>query len=149
MQLNLSTTAILGTEESDRCREVETRVNVWTVRLKSGRCRELRLLVEVRLKKKNWVVWDTAVSRKVVGKSERDNPERYCGWFSFHCFFKEVSKNGKKGHVCLRVLKKSNKSRFDSYSVRSKCIDHIPYYPSDCRVHSFCDTLSRNSCKNR
>ena len=23
----------------------------------------------------------TAVSRKVVGKSERDNPERYCGWF--------------------------------------------------------------------
>ena len=23
----------------------------------------------------------TAISRKVVGKSERDNPERYCGWF--------------------------------------------------------------------
>ena len=23
----------------------------------------------------------TAVSRKVVGKSARDNPERYCGWF--------------------------------------------------------------------
>ena len=22
----------------------------------------------------------TAVSRKVVGKSARDNPERYCGW---------------------------------------------------------------------
>ena len=23
----------------------------------------------------------TAISRKVVGKSTRDNPERYCGWF--------------------------------------------------------------------
>ena len=29
--------------------------------------------------------------------------------------------------VCLRVLKGSNKSRFDSYSVWNKCIDHIPY----------------------
>ena len=41
--------------------------------------------------------------------------------------------------VCLRVLKESNKSRFDSYRVKNKCIDHnIPY--------SFCDNLSRNSC---
>ena len=24
--------------------------------------------------------------------------------------------------------KKSNKSRFDSYSVKNKCIDHISYY---------------------
>ena len=23
----------------------------------------------------------TAISKKVVGKSARDNPERYCGWF--------------------------------------------------------------------
>ena len=23
----------------------------------------------------------TAISRKVIGKSARDNPERYCGWF--------------------------------------------------------------------
>ena len=32
--------------------------------------------------------------------------------------------------VCLRVLKESNKSRLDSYSVREQCIDHIPYYLS-------------------
>ena len=31
---------------------------------------------------------------------------------------------------CLRVLKESNKRRFDSYSVRNKRIDHIPYYLS-------------------
>ena len=24
---------------------------------------------------------DTAILRKVVGKSARDNPERHCGWF--------------------------------------------------------------------
>ena len=34
IQLNLSTTATLGTEETGHCREVETRVNVWTVRQK-------------------------------------------------------------------------------------------------------------------
>ena len=30
--------------------------------------------------------------------------------------------------VRLRGLKQSNKTRFDSYSVKKKCIDHIPYY---------------------
>ena len=48
--------------------------------------------------------------------------------------------------VCLQVLKESNKSRFDNYSVRNKSliISHITF--RDCRVHSFCDNLSRNSC---
>ena len=48
--------------------------------------------------------------------------------------------------VCLRVLKESNKSRFDSYSVGNRVliISHITF--RDCRVHSFCDNLSRNSC---
>ena len=32
VQLKLSTIATLGTEGGGRCREVETRVNVWTVR---------------------------------------------------------------------------------------------------------------------
>ena len=48
--------------------------------------------------------------------------------------------------VCLRVLKESNKSRFDSYSVRNSAliISHITF--RDCHVHSFSDNLSRNSC---
>ena len=29
----------------------------------------------------NYVSSYTAISRKVVGKSARDNPERHCGWF--------------------------------------------------------------------
>ena len=47
--------------------------------------------------------------------------------------------------IFLWVLKESNKSRFDSYSVRNNCIDHIHITFWDCRVHSFCDNLSRNS----
>ena len=48
--------------------------------------------------------------------------------------------------VCLRVLKESNKSRFDSYSVRKSVliISHITF--RDCRVHIFSDSRSRNSC---
>ena len=48
--------------------------------------------------------------------------------------------------VCLRLLKESNKSRFNSYSVRNSVsiISHITF--GDCRVHSFSDNLSGNSC---
>ena len=52
----------------------------------------------------------TAISRKVVGKSARDNPERYCGWFLVHCFSKKFQRMAREGmDVCLRVLKESNK----------------------------------------
>ena len=48
--------------------------------------------------------------------------------------------------ICLRVLKESNKSRFDSYSARKSAliISHITF--RDYRVHSSSDNLSRNSC---
>ena len=48
--------------------------------------------------------------------------------------------------VCLRVLKESNKSRFDSYKVRNRVliISHITF--RDCRVQIFSDNLSRNGC---
>ena len=76
-------------------------------------------------------IWDTAVLRKVVGKSARDNPERYCGRFLVHCFSNKFQRMaGEAMDVCLRGLKESNKSRFDSYSVKNRCIDHIPYYLS-------------------
>ena len=35
-ELNLSRTVTLGSEESGRCREVETRVSVWAVRKKKS-----------------------------------------------------------------------------------------------------------------
>jgi len=48
--------------------------------------------------------------------------------------------------VCLRVLKKSNKSRFDSYSVRNSVliISHITI--SGLSLAHFFHNLSRNSC---
>ena len=49
-------------------------------------------------------------------------------------------------NLCLRVLKESNKSRFDSCSVRNSVliISHITF--RDCRLHIFSDNLFRNSC---
>jgi len=46
--------------------------------------------------------------------------------------------------VCLRVLKESNKSRFDGYSVRNSVLIIKNVTFRDCRVHIFSD-LSRNS----
>ena len=48
--------------------------------------------------------------------------------------------------VCLRVVKESSKSRFDSLSVRNSVliISHITF--RDCRLDVFSDNLSRNSC---
>ena len=43
--------------------------------------------------------------------------------------------------LCLRVLKQSNKSRFDSYGRQEQCIDHIPYYLVACTF--FSDNFSK------
>ena len=71
-----------------------------------------------------------AISRKVVGKSARDNPEKYCGWFWVHCSSKKFERMaGEAVDICLRVLKESNKSRLDSYSVREKGDWSYPILP--------------------
>ena len=52
--------------------------------------------------------------------------------------------------VCLRVLKESNKSRLDSYSVKKQwIIDHIPYYLSGLSRAHFSDSLSGNICNEQ
>ena len=81
----------------------------------------------------------TANLRKVVGKSACDN--------LVHCFSKKFQRMALKAmDVCLRARKESNKSRFDSYSVRKSVlvISHITFW--DCRVHSFSNNLFGNSC---
>ena len=86
----------------------------------------------------------TAISGKVVGKSAREYPERYCGLLRVHCFSKKCERMAREAmDVCLRVLKESSKSRFDSYSVRNSVliISHITFW--DCRVHIFSDNVSR------
>ena len=81
----------------------------------------------------------TAISRKVVGKSARANLERYCGWFWVHCSSKKFERMARETmDKCLRVLKESNKSRFEGYSVRNSelIVSHI-ITSRDCRVHNF------------
>ena len=92
----------------------------------------------------------TAISWKVVGKSAHDYPERYCGWFLVHCFSKKFEIMAREAmDLCLQMLKESNKSWFDSYSVRNSVliISHNTF--RDCHVHSYSDNLSRNNCKHK
>ena len=80
-------------------------------------------------------------------KSARDNPKRYCGWFWVHCSSKKFERMALEAmDICLRVLKESNKSRFDGYSVRNSelIVSYITF--RSCRVHIFSDNLPRNSC---
>ena len=76
----------------------------------------------------------TAISRKVVGKSARDNPERYCGW-PFEFTVERMAQEAMNAR--LRVLKESNKSRFDGSCVRNSVliISHVTF--RDCRRANF------------
>ena len=77
----------------------------------------------------------TAISRKVVGKSARDNPEWYCGWFFVHCSSKKFERMTRGAmDICLRVLKESKNSR-NSILI----ISHITC--RDCRVYIFSTTF--------
>ena len=83
-----------------------------------------------------------AISRKVVGKSARDNPERYCGWFWVHCFSKKFERMAREAmDICLWVLKESNKSWFDNYSVMNSVLNISHITSRDCRVHIFPTTF--------
>ena len=71
----------------------------------------------------------------------------YCGWLSVDCSSEKFVRMVREVmDVRLRMLKESNKSRLDSYSVRNSVliISHITF--RDGRVHIFFDSLSRNSC---
>ena len=91
----------------------------------------------------------TAISRKLFGKSARDNPERYCGWFWVHSSSKKLKEwhdHERPWTYVSELLKESNKRKFDSCSVRNGVliISHVTF--RDYRVHIFSDNLSRNSC---
>ena len=74
-------------------------------------------------------------------------PKGIVGDFEFTVFQNKFQRMAREAmDVCWRVLKESNKSRFNGYSVRKSAlmISHITF--RDCRVQSFSDNLSRNSC---
>ena len=70
--------------------------------------------------------------------SARDNPERCGGWFLVHWWFSKKFERTARETVdgLLRVLKKSNKSRFDSYSFKKESVLIISYITfRDCHLH--------------
>ena len=87
----------------------------------------------------------TAISRKVVGKVHATILKGIVGGFEFSFFQRNLKEFARKAmEMCLRVLKESNKSRFDSYSRQEQCIDHIPYYLSGLsRTHFFQQPFSK------
>ena len=72
-------------------------------------------------------------------------PKGIVGGFEFSVFQRNLKELARKAmEMCLRVLKESNKSRFDSYSRQQQCIDHIPYYLSGLlRAHFFQQPFSK------
>ena len=90
--------------------------------------------------------WDEPTKR-VPFTAEPEIPEILTKWkapFEFTVVQRNLARETMD--ACLRVLKESNKSRFDSYCVRNSVliISHVTF--RDCRVHIFSDNLSRNSC---
>ena len=65
-------------------------------------------------------------------------PKCIVGGFEFSVLQRNLKELARKAmEMCLRALKESNKSRFDSYSRQKQCIDHIPYYLSGLSHESF------------
>ena len=65
-------------------------------------------------------------------------PKGIVGGFQFTVFSKKFQRIAREARdVCQQVLKESNKSRFDGYSIRNSVliISHITF--RDCHVHSF------------
>ena len=84
----------------------------------------------------------TAISRKVVGQSTRDNSKRYCERFSVQKFERMAQATVE---VCLPVLEKETKV-CSTAIVQEQSKDPITPQFQDCHVHIFSDNVSRNSC---
>ena len=79
-------------------------LNIQIFEMECACCSDVKIVLSAR----NWsarrsrigplYITYTAISRKVVGKSARDNLERYCGWFWVLCFSKKFERIGTKGH---------------------------------------------------
>ena len=70
-------------------------------------------------------------------------------WVVLSFYLKEFERKTQEvKDVCLRVLKESNKGRFDSDSVRNSVLIYLSHITfRDCRLHIFSDNLSRrNGC---
>ena len=79
-------------------------------------------------------------------KCTRQSRKGIVGGFEGTVLQRNLKEWYRKPQTCLRILKESNKSRFDSFSRFEQCIDHIPYFLSGLSHAHFLQQLSRNSC---
>ena len=89
----------------------------------------------------------TAILRKVVGKSARDNPERYCGWLWGPLFQRNLKEwRGRPWTYVCEYYRKATKVGSTASVVTNSVliISHITFW--DCHVRISSDNLSRNSC---
>ena len=87
----------------------------------------------------------TAISERLQEKVHATISKGILGGFEFTVLQRNLKELARKAmEMCLRVLKESNKSRFDSYSPQEQRIDHIPYYLSGLsRAHFFRQPFSK------
>ena len=88
----------------------------------------------------------TAILREFVGKSVRDNPERYFGWFCIHSSSsRKFWKNGTRGRGRMFVIAKGKQQKWiRQLQCHEHCIGHIPYHlPGLLRAHFFWQPFSK------
>ena len=74
-------------------------------------------------------------------------PKGIAGDFEFTIFSMKFERMAQEAmDVCLQVLKESNKSSFDSDSVRNSVLIMSHITSRDCRMHIFSNNISQNSC---
>ena len=97
----------------------------------------------------NWIILISIqlFRERLSEKVHATIPKGIVGSFEFTVLSKKFERMAREAmDLCLRVLKESNKSKFDSYSVRNSVLLIFHTTFRDCRVHIFSDNLSRNSC---
>ena len=93
----------------------------------------------------HWVCINLISYTRLSEKVQATIPKGIVGGFKFTVLQRNLKELARKAmEMCLRVLKESNKSRFDSYSRQEQYIDHIPYYLSGLlRAHFFQQPFSK------
>ena len=86
-----------------------------------------------------------AILRKVVRKSTRDNPERYCRWFWVHCSSKTFERMAREAYRRMFASAKGKWQKlFRQLQCQKQWIDRIPYYLSGLsRAHFFRQPFSK------
>ena len=100
-------------------------------------------IINCSMRQRAFVEIQLFLRERLSEKMHATIPKVIVGGFEFSLFQRNLKElAGKAMEMCLRVLKESNKSRFDSYSRQEQSIDHIPCYLSGLsRAHFFSTTF--------